>query len=102
VLVAESSDSISIPLASANGLLYSPWRIHFVVTSQPAAALDIRIDIQCSRERVDHRIQRDLTSQAGPVTRSIKLPVVNPEICYFDVTAGYDDVANQAGEIRLE
>lgn len=101
-LIAESSDSSSIPIASANGWLYSPRQVRFVVTSQPSAALDIQTDIQCSRGRFERRLQRDLAPQIGPVARSIRLSVRNAESCYIDVTASYDDIANQAGAIKVQ
>lgn len=101
VLVAESSDSSSIPITSASGWLYSPRQVRFFVVSQPAAALDIRTDIQCSKGRVERRVQRDLVPQTGPVNRVIKLPLRNAESCYVDVTANFEDLENQAGEIKV-
>lgn len=58
-------------------------------------------EVQCSSGNIERRIQYDLIPQLDPVTQGLKLPLGSPDSCYIDVTAGYDDVANEAGEIRV-
>lgn len=98
ILVAESSDSSNVPLASASGWLYSPSHVRIVVTASPEATLDVSLDLQCSRDNIERRVQRDLEPQIGPVRRRVKLPMRKPDECYIDATASYV-VFEQSGTI---
>jgi len=98
LLVAESSDSSNFPLASASGWLYSPSHVRIVVTASPGAALEISLDLQCSRGNIERRVQRDLEPQVGPIRRRVKLPMSKPDECYLDATASYVDF-EQSGKI---
>lgn len=61
------------------------------MVSEPSALLRLSVDLQCSRDNVDRRLQRDLEPLEGPIARSLKLPMPHPDSCYVDVTAYYED-----------
>ncbi|HKZ12958.1 MAG TPA: hypothetical protein VJL81_03830 [Solirubrobacterales bacterium] len=98
ILVAEGSDSTSIPTAQAGGWLYSPSHVRVEVTADARAAVQVSVDLQCERGRSNRRVQHKLKSQSGSLSRRVPLPFGHPDDCYIGVTASYADF-EQPGKI---
>jgi hypothetical protein len=72
-----------------------------VVNASPNGALAVNFGLDCYRGAAHRRKQFKLPRRA-PINRRVSFPIRNPDFCFVDAKASFNDAANEDGWIVVK
>jgi hypothetical protein len=101
-LLADSKAEGKTPLPALHNAVLDPAApVRLVVNASPGRALAVTLRLDCYRD-LAHRAREYKLPRRAPIDRRIRFPVRNPDYCFLDAEASFDDAIDQDGWIVVK
>ena len=101
-LLADSEAKGEAPWPALHNVVLGPSAaLRLVVNASPDRALAVTFRLDCHRG-VAHRRKQYKLPRLAPINRRVSLPIRNPDSCFVDAKALFDDALDEDGWIVVK